>query len=371
MKFTALIATLTLLPTVALSAIAADVPESIANVPVCATDQLTEIAKVIKLPTERPDTLQVRYNGRNVSIGLDNRGRVDHIGYTIFNPDQRKLLGSEIVNFIERYTLLADIAPWKGYVEKQMMEDGVNLEGCRLNKLADTVVGDDTAISVENCYGRTYKVVWNMPQKKVTMEFPLSYNLISGCDIDECERRLVQQLLEFNPDTTAVCVIPTDLQVGSVSEILVTPSDSCYVAGLTSTRYYEDVEDDIEPLYNLNYPIETMANLLTGTDIDSEFVISVKLRCYNYHDEFFNLPVNRFVGYFLAQGCKPFFGLISDEDGAIVGELVYLNRDMGYCHVLKVNLIENDLIERGGVITARMVSFIPVSRIANIFDELK
>jgi hypothetical protein len=364
MRLSAIISLLALLPAAWLSAIAADLPE-------CTTDQLTNIASVLKLPVSGLDTLQVSYNDKPLSIGLNSRGCIDHIGYTIFTPDQRNILGKQIVDFIERYSLLADIPPRRNTVEKQMSEDGVILDGCKLNQLATTVGGADIALSVENLYGRTYKVVWNVAEgKKVTMTFPLSYDLLSGCDLDESERRLPEQIFDFQPDSTAVRIIPADMQVDPTTNLLVSQSETYFTNGLTSSRYFEEFEGEIDPLYSLDYPVETMANLLTDTDLNNEFEINIKLRCYNYQDVFMFLPLNRFVGYFLAQGCKPFFGVISADNGTIVGELVYVNRDLGYCHALKVTLNEKDLIERRGILQARMVSYIPVSRILNIFDDL-
>lgn len=352
------------MPTACLSTLAADVPE-------CTTDQLTNIATVLKLPSTGLDTLQISFNNKNVSIGVNSHGCIDHIGYTIFTPDQRNVLGKQVVNFIERYSLLADILPRRNTIEKQMSEDGVTLEGCKLNQLPTTVGGANIALRVENLYGRTYKVVWNVTEgKKVTMTFPLSYDLLSGSDIDERERRLPEQIFNFEPDTATVRIIPAEMQVDSIKNILVSQSESYFTEGLTSSRYYEELDDEIEPLYSLDYPAETMANLLTDTDIYNEFDINVKLRCYNYQKVYMFLPLNRFVGYFLSQGCKPYFGIISADGGKIVGELVYVNRDMGYCHALKVTLNEQDLIDRQGIIQARMVSYIPVSRIINIFDDL-
>ncbi len=365
MKLTTIITLLALSPTASLPAIAADGPE-------CATDQLAALASTLKLPASGLDTINASHNGRPLSIGLDSQGRVDHIGYTIFSQRQREILDPHIVNFIERYALLADVGPQRSTAEKQMLEDGVSLKGCRLNNLAATVGGNDIALSVQNLYGRTFKVMWhNGDNRDVTMEFPLSYDLLSGCDIDESERRLPDEISRFKPDTTAVTIIPAELRLDSLTNVLATPPETYFAPGLTSSRYYDEFEGEIDPLYDLDFPALTMANLLTGTDIPNDFTITARLRCYNYREELIRQPLSRFVGYFIAQGCKPYFGVISAADGKITGEVLYVNHDLGYCHAIKATLDEKGLINRDGTITARMVSYIPVSRISNIFDEFK
>lgn len=351
--------------TISLSAIGAD---TLAYT----TDRLAAIGHQLGLhPLVDAANARFSYNGLPLTLRTDSKKRVEHIGYKLFAPLQRNPMMAPALDFVERYTLEASLPlPRMKTLEKQLLEDDVTLRGCTLATLPTMSADTTLSVKVENLQGRRYRVTWVKGTKEShSIEFPLNHDLLSGCDIDESERRLPPEIQSFKPvlDTST----PPELHLDETLGLYVTPSGSYFVDGLTSARYYEEYEGELEPLYDLDFPAHTMANLLTGTDLENGFDFEVKFRKYNYQTERFTVPVSQLVGYFISQGCQPYFGVIKLADGEIVGESLFVNERMGYCHAMKISMRERDLIDRGGVMQARLVSYIPVSKISNIFDEFK
>lgn len=336
------------------------------------TDRLASMGRQLELrPPLDDNNPRLSYNGLPLTLRSDGKNRVSHLGYSLFGDLNRNPMMAPALDFVERYTLEAALPlPRMKTLAKQLLEDDVTFHGCTLATLPVMSSDSTLSVKVENLQGRRYRVAWFKGSKNShSIEFPLSYDLLSGCDIDENERRLPPEIKSFKPSLDQSS--PPETSLDETLGIYVTPSGSYFVDGLTSARYYEEYEGELEPLYDLDFPAHTAANLLTGTDIENGFDIDIKFRKYNYAIDRFTVPVSQLVGYFIAQGCRPYFGVIKLADGEIVGESLFVNESMGYCHAMKITMRERDLIDRRGVIQARLVSYIPVSKISNIFDEFK
>ena len=336
------------------------------------TDRLEAMGRMIGLKSVSGDGIDtLRYNRLPVAVATDGYGRVNHLGYRLFSRSQRGAMESPAFDFVERYALEAALPMQRmKTLNKQLLEDDVNLTGCTLQTLPRLSVDTTLNVSVSNINGRRYRVSWLKGAKPShSIEFPLSYDLLSGCDIDENERRLPAEIKAFSPQLDTA--VPPELTLDEELGLYVTPHGSYFLEGLTSARYFEEYEGEMKPLYDLDFPAHTVANLLTGTDLDNQFDINVKFRKYDYKTDNFTVPVSQLVGYFISRGCQPYFGIIKLEGGEIVGESLFVNPGQGYCHAMKITMRESDLINRGGKIDARLVSYIPVSKITNIFDEFK
>lgn len=347
-------------------------PAMEADTLVYTTDRLAAMGRQLGLrpPLDDNNSL-MSYNGLPLTLRTDSENRVNHIGYSLFGELRRNPEMAPALDFVERYTLEASLPlPRMKTLAKQLLEDDVTLHGCTLATLPAMSTDSTLSVRVENLQGRRYRVSWlRGTENSHSIEFPLSHDLLSGCDIDENERRLPPEIMNFK--TTLDLSSPPELSIDETIGLYVTPSGNYFVDGLTSARYYEDYEGEFEPLYDLDFPAHTAANLFTGTDLENGFDLDVKFRKYNYMTERFTVPVSQLVGYFISQGCQPYFGVIKLAEGEIIGESLFVNERMGYCHAMKISMREHDLIDRGGVIQARLVSYIPVSKISNIFDEFK
>lgn len=149
------------------------------------------------------------------------------------------------------------------------------------------------------------------------------------------------------------------------------PGDSYYFTDLNSNKYYRlnNNNEDFSLIFSSNTPIESISNLFTTGEIENEYNVDVTLKQYGFKEAKLTIKVNDFVNYFLEKGCKPYFGLMEYNDKKIIGLLIMLNRAEGYCHNIRITADVNILNDETKSFKARVVSYIPVSRIKSLYEE--
>ena len=344
------------------------------------TDMLANMAEFLQLSSQL-DTLKngchqskFFYQKQPLTICVQN-GTICHIGYVLFSDQQRKALKSPVYNFLERYTLAADL-PFKRAktVDKQLVEDDVKFTKGTLSFMTK-LIGDTTLnLTIENLNNKRYKVSW---YKKDTLycavDFPIGYDLLHGTEMTENEKRIVQDILYTPfPSIQTLPVKREQLLTTCQPNYFILPGDIYYVDQLNSNRYYEKLDDgQFKLIFSRRYPLESLANLLTTVELANEFQVSVRLKKYDFNEDNFNVSLPQFISYFLQQGCVPYFGVISYEQTTAVCQLVMRNVDEGYCHAMKVTFDVEQLIDKKGKVAIRLNSYIPISKINYLFEELK
>ncbi len=360
------------------------IPTSIvrAHINTYATDQLQEMCQVMHLLPQldslsQNDTLFLKHQDKCVVVHTKN-GRVNHIGYCIFTQEQRSSMQSPVFDFLERYVLALDL-PLKRVkpVNNQLAEDGISFSGGEISSMPQLYNDSTLNLSINLIEGKKYNVTWekeNIPY--FSIEFPASYDLLHGTEMSENERRLAEDLQSApKPDCKPTPVVKEQLFPNFYINYYILPGESYYFDNLNSNKYYkqDSVNGDYSPIFSPNYPIESISNLFTTNEIICDYNINVTLKQYGFKQTNLTIPVNNFVNYFIKQGCKPFFGLKEYTDKKIVGLLIMLNRAEGYCHTIIITA-DSDILEENEspkVFKARIVSYIPISRIKTLYEEYK
>ncbi len=341
------------------------------------SSQLEHIADFIGLPCQDNDGLfykALQYQGYPVTVIVRN-GEVTHIGYSLFTPTQRHCLSELQCDFIERMALTADIPDFYGVpISQYLYDEKVEFWEGGFSDLK--VIATDTTFIVQNTLneGKIHIVSFyssNKQKRLLTLTYPTNYHLISGLNVTEAENTLCA-------DMSCVCVEktvqtePVDSMFYPLGDSLLwyLRGDSLFLVELNSNRYYKkNDQGEFSLLYSENYPKETMANLVTGVEMEYPFVLDVKLVKYGCQKDHFQIPLRRWVAFCLQTGCKPYFGAERMENNQIHGELLMRNEELGYCHVMKMTFDPSVLGEKTGTIQARLNSYVPISNIKTLFQE--
>lgn len=343
-----------------------------------ATDQLKEMSQVMQLSAQLDslspnDTLCLKYQDKDVIVRTKNN-RVNHIGYCIFTPEQRSSMQSPVFDFLERYVLTLDL-PLKRVkpINNQLAEDGISFSGGEISSMPHLYNDSTLNLSVSLIEDKKYNVSWekdNIPT--FSIEFPASYDLLHGTEMSENERRLAEDLksapkIEYKSKQVA----KEQLLPNFFINYYILPGESYYLDNLNSNKYYkqDSVNGGYSLIFNPHYPIESISNLFTSGEINCDYKVDVTLKQYGFKQTQFTIPVNNFISYFFEQGCKAFFGLKEYTDKKIVGLLIMLNRAEGYCHTIRITADTDILDDSTGNFKARIVSYIPVSRIKSLYEE--
>ena len=206
------------------------------------------------------------------------------------------------------------------------------------------------------------------------MNFPIEHELLTGCGMIERERRLTDALLEnatlpapasFMPDTADV------LRPTWQGKYYVQKGTTHYLPRFSSDRYYTKGDGaQYELLYDSNFMAESISNLFSTTGIENDYTLELRMRKYGMKEDTVRISLNRWTSFCLEEGCEPYFGMMRNE-GEVECEIVMYNRAMGYSHVVRAVTDSEDMEDRKGVIRARVLPYVPMSRIKYLFEQLK
>lgn len=300
-------------------------------------------------------------------------GEVVHIGYSLFTPWQRSHMSEDQCNFIERLVLASDLGEFYGKsFQNHLSEERIRFEKGSVADLKALCLDTNAYFQITLQNNKRYICNWYSENRRnVTLSYPVDYLLLKGVTIQEGENRLVMEARRFRQDfvTPANPVEQIMVNVGN-SPIYVLTGEIFHLPELNSNRYFvKDPESGWQLLCSEDFPFESMANLVTGVEIESDIEVAFVQVKYGYNRDEFTLPLRQWIGYCLQQGCRPYFGVISEHEGSVVAELVMNNPEMGYAHVMKFTFAADIVKNRKGTINARLNAYVPMSNLKSLFNE--
>lgn len=315
-----------------------------------------------------------QYRGKSVTIRI-RYGQVQHIGYTLFPTEVRQILANDAVcDFLERHSLQAQLPLERiKSVEKANQEaDVVFLAGSM--QLIPQCVGDSTlAFSVTNYGDKGYVVNWDKEgESYCSLRFPADYYLLHGTDYAEAKEALVRDLTEW-ADTTVVPQSQLDtmsLRMISNPDIFVSIGDSLFLSHLSTNSFYNAVDSASYKLLDSPlFPVETFANLAVKGGIENQIDLHLALSKSDYGMDAVDLKLNQLLSYLREKGCVMYYGLQEYGPDAVVALMIAANKAEGYCHSIRLQCHKHVLMEKKGQMSGRMSSFIPLSRIKDLFED--
>lgn len=342
------------------------------------TDLLADMAKVLDVSGELdtlPDGCYMDgYSYRKKPLRIEVRdNEVRHIGYLMFSERQRAMTNPVVCNFLERYLLANDMPlERKKDLNKQLAEDEITFPVGSYDRLTK-LVGDTTLnLTIENCNNKRYVMSWYKDDRPYcAVDFPIGYDLLNGTTMEENERRMASGLrnaetIEIHPEEVRREQLLTTWQ----PNYYVLQGTFYLLEQLNTNRYYEkNRKGDFVPIFSSKYPAESLANLLTTTEIKNKLNVDVCLKKYPFDKENLRITVTQFVSYFRQQGCKLYFGVKSMDEDVARCLLVAHNPAEGYCHTIDVDAPLNVLKEKSGSLGATVTCFVPTSKIKNLFAD--
>lgn len=337
------------------------------------SDLLKEMAAKAKIDTyveglnEGVHYRAVTFNGKPLTVVVED-GEVRHIGYSLFNNHQREYIGQDISNFIERYWLGLNL-PLKRdkSVEREMYEDGFCFTAGSKRSLASLLEDTTLQITVSMDYEKQYTVQWKKTGKTLCgITFPINYELLLGRDMLENEHRLSEEIKTTYALPCNKKYSIEELVQSYTNAYMVFQGGRYYFDELSGNRYIVCRDKRFYPLYDMRYRSESIANLLTGTDIPEakDFKLTLRQQLYNYQQLNIETNIRQFISFCIKNGCKPYVGVIGDEGGDVDVLLIMRNIALGYNHVvrMKVNLTNRTAI-------ARLNAYVPTSNLRELFND--
>lgn len=348
------------------------------------TDLLARMATKLKI-VEQLDTLKdsiyhelVSYRERPLTAIVDNH-RVEHIGYHLFTDGHRDVFHTPVINFLERYFLELDLGVDSIHTTKDKMEnDKVRFHkgGVKFfrNLPNDSLYQVSYSVSIQNINERGYSVEWLKDSTVVCgISFPIEYAILSGTDMVEYENRLCNEIERDTLKSPEVPEVTRDMLKKEWQEnYYVKKGDYYYFESLNNHQFFVmDSLEQFRPMYDSNHVVESLHNLFTMPYFENDYTLDIKLVKYGFKKEIFSVPLKQWLRFCFNSGCRPYFGIISNDGKNVVCELIMRNSELAYVHVMNLTFELNTLEKRKGVIKARLNSYIPTARIKYLFEEIK
>lgn len=343
-----------------------------------ASNQLAKLVQETGITLPSKDGTHYRtttYNETPVTVINDN-GEVVHVGLSLFTPMQRQFLDEAQCNFLERIALAGMLPEFYDIDFRQYLRDEkVEILEGRWDYIK-TFLTDTTYIFQSTLVDdKMYIACWYTPDAEsryLTLTYPANYHLIAGFGMTEAEDRLFDDIRKANVDDTEQYEPVEDLMqcIGN-GPVYLLKGDIYFLPELNSNRYYVKDSGHFSLLYSEDFPLETLANLMTGIEIDNQFIIETKLVKYGYKVDQFTMPLKNWLAFCIQRSCTPYFGVTSQEENKIICELIMQNESLGYCHVMKITANPSQLKDRRGTMQARLNSYVPMSNVKALFDESK
>lgn len=316
------------------------------------------------------------YKGMPLTV-VKRAGRVESIGVSIFDAKAREMMPSPVYNFIERYVL--DIM-LEGADEAQIRErlktDRVSFEKGELMMLPTLFADTAVTFSIANHDERAYTVEWQRGAGTVCkMFFPSNYELLHGSRMIENEERLHNDILHTEErDAAGQPVSLSDVERCGNLYILDKGYNS--IEAMRNSRYYSLAgnaarEDSLVLICSTRYPVESVANLFSSTDVRNDYTVEVKQLKYNFKSDSYTVKLSQLIGYCLDEGCQPYFGIIGydSESGAIDAVVEMRNHQEAYEHLMRVRMDTNTLDSRSGVIKVTLTGYVLTHDIKDLYND--
>src|SRR5574344_1257552 len=265
-------------------------------------------------------------------VRRDANGIITHIGKPILNRSITNISPSPIYDFIERYVLEMNlIAPVDR--ELQLKDDKVSLNMHSISFV------DTTCMMSLTTNEKAIKVEWNKNKKNIsTMVFPKQYELIMGMNKIESENAFKDNLVNSNiPQNVPQQMDTTTIFKTENPNVFVQHNGYYLIKDMKSDNYYlKDMLGELTPLYNGNFPAETLSNLFNSI-VSGDYTLHIEQNLYGYKKKTFNVSLNKFTSYCTQTGCCQYIGIESIKEKNIKAVIVYVNKYLNYNHLLYID----------------------------------
>lgn len=317
--------------------------------------------------------------GKSMIVEKDGNGRINHVGVKLFDRKIMKDYPSPSYLFVERYLLWILLTKDEARINERIKEDRVSIRsGQSLThsiynnvylSLADIKPDQSFIITTDNS---KYAVTWLEDRRAVlSVSFPIQYELIWGVNKKEAESSFKADLLDFvrNVSKYPSDNIPTELEE-TEKGCFCSDGDFYGLEEITSYRYYHKKEPQgYRLIYNPDYPVESTANLFTGSP-DPAIQIQITQRMYGNKRESYTVPLAGFLAFCRANGCEVFVGIENQLEHQIDGSVIIVNRSLGYNHILYFS-VDTRIWGEGAryPVVAQLYAFVPMHNVGGLYGK--
>lgn len=276
-----------------------------------------------------------------------------------------------VMDFMERYfselrtmdqtTIRTKMADDKVFFRKGFLSD--------LSQVVDTMPLNICLVD------RHYEVTWeknNIPF--ITTVFPAQYDLLLGMAQEEAQKRLKDTILASSRhhDTLTIRVDQNNSQGSSYRNkdgVYYTKTAYLELESFNDAVYYNKVRDTYKPLFDVNHPDYSAANLFHGLIPNKDYRMHVEQSVYGLKNISYTISLKQWLNYCAEWGLKVFFAVEEQREDGLLTLIIAQSKDLGFNHMLSVVIPDKFITDTKAVMKVRMTPYIPIHNIKNLFQE--
>ncbi|MDE6354309.1 MAG: hypothetical protein K2L56_04520 [Prevotella sp.] len=317
------------------------------------TQRLADMARAagLSLPGEAAagmcDDSTYTFRGRPLRVRTNSFGDISHIGYRLFSPQLMEAYGaSPLFNFIERYLLELDLSLDGRTPAARMDIDRIVTTAGDISMLH--TMAADAAFSIETITRRMYRLKWAAGTRTLSITIPADCQLLAGANAIELEEI-------FERDLQRIIPMDGDEFIGGWDKAKVARSEGLLIVD-GGTFMSEMIRGDVyltehggrrRLVADASKPRQSVTNIMLTGCYGRTIPLDLTIDRYGYKSSKVAVTVQQFVSYCLAEGCKLYFGVKTNDGERLTGTLFALNEKMACNHVLSIDFPTAILKESG------------------------
>lgn len=302
----------------------------------------------------------IDYNGYSIKV-VKQRGQLRHVGLNLFSNQLKSANDAEILCYIES-GLLAH--------SQGILEEPFGKLTLRSGKLVDfKSINPSTDCSISTVNLKYITVDWNLSGRKVSVSLPLGYDVAKKGNRSQIENAFISRLRKGSDSRHHLDDLDILRLMPYKEDLYIYPGNT-YIKKDISSNMYLFFNGAFTPVWSTEYPLESIADLfLYPSSMYEDSKIEIKVLKHEYGEsETFTIPVSYLWSAAESDGCTPFWGVESFENGKLKGALFLYNQHQGYDHVFSIECKPEDVIDGNGTIKARASLYIPTNNVDNLFQ---
>lgn len=319
--------------------------------------QLINKEALIQIPeTETCDTI-CGIKGYDVHIRKD-QGEISHIGLNLFTDEMKRSTDKSLLDFVEE-ALLAKVLNVNNEVYDRLV-----INKGRLSDFSSLSPQLDCYLTNNNSNSLT--IEWPLGEGCVSVTMPLNYDILSAGSRAEIENDFITKIKTFKGSRHSFEPIDTlKLEPYGENKYIYT-GPSYHNMYITRNIYLNS--DNISPVYEIQSPVESIANIFVyPSEISDSIQVDLTILKHEYGEkESFSISLNKFLAACEDDGCTTYWGIEKYENDVLEGSLFLYNKYRGYDHVIKVECNPRAVLNKQGRIQARASIFIPTNNVQNL-----
>lgn len=123
------------------------------------------------------------------------------------------------------------------------------------------------------------------------------------------------------------------------------------------------------PLVRPAFPAESVMTIFTNPAASRDIMLTLTHHMFGFRTERHLFNLSDFTASCMAEGCRVYVGVEELGKSSITATVFLVNKDRGYCHVMKTMFPPEILETASGEVTADIHTYIPIDNISELFAK--